>query len=363
MSKPHPKTIIELNGKRYDARTGQIVDVPTPPQTAHAVVVPAPPAAEARVVDGFIKPVKSHSSTAPARRRNTAAHSPHHKPQRAKTLMRHAVHKPQSIRTVSVLGSSPAPSDGQDDDLLIKPIDQRRLKLATQIHKNKLITRFGATTRPSFIKKAVPLAVRPAPAHAHSAGQSPKPHATTHSSHDPFATVIASLNNATHTQAVPKPHKTAKHLRGNKLRISAAGLSVLVLAGFYAYLNTPSLALRYASSRAGIAASMPGYQPSGFNARNAAVVYSKGKVSIRFQSNTDARNFSVTQESSDLNSETLLSSFVAQNQEPYQTYQDNGKTIYMYGNSNATWIDSGIWYRVEGNSLNSDQLLKIASSM
>jgi hypothetical protein len=72
----------------------------------------------------------------------------------------------------------------------------------------------------------------------------------------------------------------------------------------------------------------------------------------------------LSQRSSEWNSDALVQNFVATSRRAYQSYQDNGKTIYIYEGNNATWVDGGVWYQIEGNaSLNSDQLLRIAKSL
>jgi hypothetical protein len=94
------------------------------------------------------------------------------------------------------------------------------------------------------------------------------------------------------------------------------------------------------------------------------VQYSAGQITISYKSNSDDRNFQLVQRNSDWNSQSLLNNFVTREDEKYLTYQDKGKTIYVYDGNNATWVSGGIWYQVEGkSSLSSDQLLKIASSL
>ena len=121
--------------------------------------------------------------------------------------------------------------------------------------------------------------------------------------------------------------------------------------------------MRVASTRAGLDANLPAYQPAGFKI-SGPIKYQPGAVTVTYKSNTDERNFNVTQKNSSWNSETLLGSFVSPTKEPYQTFQAKGRTIYMYSGDKATWVDGGIWYTVDGKAnLNSDQLLKIAESL
>jgi hypothetical protein len=55
---------------------------------------------------------------------------------------------------------------------------------------------------------------------------------------------------------------------------------------------------------------------------------------------------------------------VTSNKHPYQPFEANGRTIYIYDGNKATWVDGGVWFNIDGKAnLNSDQLLKIADSL
>ena len=121
--------------------------------------------------------------------------------------------------------------------------------------------------------------------------------------------------------------------------------------------------MRLASSKAGIKGSLPNYTPSGYAYKG--VETSPGEITVNFHSNSDQRSFEVKQKVSGWNSETLKSNYVAASSQPYQSQQENGKTLFIYNNgSSATWVDGGVWYQIEGqNNLSSDQLVKIANSL
>jgi hypothetical protein len=94
------------------------------------------------------------------------------------------------------------------------------------------------------------------------------------------------------------------------------------------------------------------------------IQYKPGEVTINYKTHSDDRGFNVVQKNSSWNSETLLDNFVSATNKPYQTFQSNGRTIYIYDGNKATWVDGGIWYSIDGQSnLNSDQLLRIAASL
>lgn len=183
--------------------------------------------------------------------------------------------------------------------------------------------------------------------------------------------VEAGLANAdSHSQPrLKKPRlnlRVAKRLRIKPRTLSTASLALaaLLVVGFFAYQNAPNLSMRIASARAGIEASLPSYQPAGFGIEG-GIAYKPGQIEVSYGSNSDERNYKITQATSSWNSETLV-----QNYEPlkdtsnYQTIPNKGKTVYVYNGSNATWVDGGIWYRIEGDSkLSSDQLLSVADSL
>jgi hypothetical protein len=168
-------------------------------------------------------------------------------------------------------------------------------------------------------------------------------------------------------QPDPSPKKKRLHHRlgvsKKVMSISTAVLAFVVLGGFYAYLNVPNFAMRVAATRAGFKATMPSYKPAGF-AFAGPVNYTNGQVSVNFRSNTDDRAYQLTQRTSNWSSEALLTNYVAAQNKQYQTLEDKGRTLYIYDGSNATWVDNGIWYRLEGDSrLTTDQLSRVAASL
>lgn len=157
-----------------------------------------------------------------------------------------------------------------------------------------------------------------------------------------------------------KNHRTKK--RGRWLRYVTGSLVALLLVGFLAYHNASSLSLEIASYKAGLHAKMPTQKPAGFSF--GYLDYQPGNITVNFTSPQDSRQFNITQKASSWDSQALLSNFVASAHDAYKTYQQAGRTVYLLGNNTATWVDSGIWYTVDGNSsLSSSQLLALAGSM
>lgn len=337
-SKEH---IIELNGKRYDAITGKMV-IAKPTKSIVSAIKSAS-------LDGFARAVKPIL-------RNGNAVSPH-QIEKSKTLMRKIAKPPQpkshstanSLKTSSLIRKSPS------------VISSLTLSKAQAIKKSAFVRRFSDMTSTS--------------------GQKNLPEVNQETTSRLQAIVTATsvkINPLEQGLAKADSHNQLKHKKmrigtrvAKKLHISPRALSTssfifagLVIIGFFAFQNISNISMRLSSSRAGVKGSIPGYQPSGFGLKG-GISYSPGQIVLGYNSNSDDRNFKITQSTSSWNSETLVENYDAlKGDATYQTIPVKGKTIYLFDGSNATWVDGGIWYKIEGNSkLNSDQLLNIANSL
>ena len=356
MSKP--ANIIELNGKRYDVRTGKMMPAhETVTHDGKSFIKPAA-ARPGVALDGFTPQHKQklHPKTAPHPAQP-------HKAERSKTLMRTAVKKPAPATKSVAAETSPL----RKHKAPRVEVDPTRIGRAKKFHKSHLISRFGEHAPLKALTS--PLPVKPAPA-LPSAPLLVAHHETPLDSKLGTHPFDQAIHNATsHNQPLIKKtsrrHRVARKLKVSPkiINVSAAALATLLLVGFIGYQNMPNLSMRLATTRAGVHGSLPGYEPAGFG-MNGPIQYKAGQITIHYRSHSDGREFNINQRSSAWDSETLLSQYVGNDRRAYQTYQDSGKTIYIYNGDNATWVDGGVWYQIEGNSsLNSDQLLRLAASM
>ena len=278
--------------------------------------------------------------------------------------MRHAVKKPaatKSATTPVIKHQRPAPH---------LDIDPKRASRAKTVKRSSLVSRFGAPRRAvTPLTTALPVQPEPSAPVVPILGEHHKPVIAQKQSAHHQAMLKAIDNSASHNQPRAKKTTRRQHL-SRKLRVStrtinlaAGSLAAVLLVGFVAYQNVPNLSMRVATARAGVEGSLPGYRPSGFGLAG-PIAYQQGQITLSYKSNSDERKFEVSQRASQWNSETLLENYVASGQKNYQTFQDGGKTIYIYDDDNATWVDGGVWYQIVGNSaLSSDQLLRMAASM
>lgn len=334
--------IIELNGKRYDTLTGKTVTSPPNKTNASSKKTAGP-----KSLDGFSRPPRS------VHRHDNSLNKT--KPQKSQTLMRRGVQKPTSNHTESLKPKKVH---------AVAKVSPVRLAHADKVPKSKLVSKFGSIiSAPSALATDMTTKIRNNTAQAFPAVN------TLATQSRPIAeNAIASATS--HHQ--PKIKRPAPHIRiAQRLRISPGVLSGgtfilagLLLAGFFTYQNIPNLNMRLASARAGVHGNLPGYKPAGFGLHG-GISYKPGQITVSFKSTTDDRNFRIIQTSSNWNSDSL--------RENYETLKtsssrievpDKGKTVFIYNGSNATWVDGGVWYRIEGDSrLNSSQLLSIANSM
>lgn len=194
------------------------------------------------------------------------------------------------------------------------------------------------------------------------AAPAPKPHHETpgkSSKEIKHHAIEKALHNA--KPAKVKKHSVLKHSRFAS--VASGSLAIVLLAGYFTYINLPNISVRVAAAQAGIAATYPSYHPAGYSLKG-PVSYSSGQVGMEFASNTSSEGFKLTQAKSTWDSSALLTNYVEQaSHGDYSTYTNNGLTIYVYGNT-AAWVNGGILHTISGDApLSSDQVQKIAVSM
>lgn len=352
-----PKNYIEINGRKYHSQTGQLID-------AEPVTQPVQLSPEAKAsisMDGVIRRPQAqaqHHPVKPKKQHNTdnvARSVKHVQPkhvQKSTTLMRPYVQKPD--HKVNANKHAPKQQNKIPD---IQRIPHDRLERAEQIKQSPHIRRFHALDKkPEILKRQEHVPV----VHQKNVGQHEQHNIqeTIHQSVDQFEEAI---HDATaHLETYVDEHKPKSY---RKLAFATVSLSVIVLCGFVIYQSVPNVKVQMASNKAGFSADLPSYSPAGYGL-NSDIQANSGEVTLAYNSRTDSKGYEVIQKPSNWNSQSLINNFLLAERKSYQTYENNGKTIYIYENTNATWIDGGIWYRVVGDaSLTSDQLLRIANGL
>lgn len=352
--------------------------------TAALAAKPSPkPAVKQKVTAASARPKTAQTKVVTPKaaqdvvRRAPAKHASAHAPKPAQTLMRKSVAKPQNSlkRTVKAHGSTDALAQRNLGEIVkatsVLSVDEQRLSRARRINKSNAVQRFSKTN--SQAATAVPVHITPkavAPAaqpHFNVAAPAPavaRPLKAA-SAHPSKAQTTADLLERA-LQHATSHEQPAHSLRPSDYRktislMVASGLALVVIA-FLGYQSIPGLRVKVASARAGIAASLPQYQPAGYSLGQLS--YGQGEVMTQFKSNSNDDNYTLLQKHSDWDSEALRTNFVESADPGYQTVQSGGQTIYIFGNQNATWVSGGIWYQIVSNgSLTDQQLIHLASSL
>jgi hypothetical protein len=173
--------------------------------------------------------------------------------------------------------------------------------------------------------------------------------------------IAEALDKAPHHNAKAKQVKQPrKHARS--FSIMSGALALIMLAGYFTYLNMPNLSVRVAAAQAGFDATYPAYHPDGYRINK--VAYNQGQVGIQYVANGSDQAFTVKQEKSGWDSSALLANYVEPNSRGgYIPHSEQGITVYIFDN-NAAWVNDGIRYTINGNApLSSEQILNLATSM
>lgn len=380
------KNIIELNGKRYDALTGTLLGASH--ARVNAPLTPTVPI-KRRVIDGFMrstapvpvltqhnKPVidpglvvKKPSTPAGAHSRAhaVAKSADVHKPQHAKTLMRRTVHKPVANRKPNIKAQIPAEIAPKTASAIavkhsVARVDPRRQAHAIAVAQHSAVRRFPAVQEIHAISgsllqqplSAVPvITVQPAPVSVQH--QASTIHLSATPKKDMFEAAIAHATS--HEQPAPKRRRS--HHR--RLVNTMAGVGAFIVIGsFFAWLNMPAIQLHVASIQAGFKAEIPNYKPTGY-AMQGGVQRFGNTVSMSFRSGSG--HYNLMQQPSDWTSQTLLENTLALTGD-HQTLDVGGRTVYVYGNGNAVWVDGGVRYDLTGDAaLNADDITHVVSSL
>lgn len=310
----------------------------------------------------------------------------HHTPHKSQTLMRGAVTKPGDSLKRQTKAVSHSDAILQQPKFEVVPklshpkVDPERAQRSAQIPQSESVRRFvdasafqpaptpapAPVSTPESVPAPEPVAVKPVLAETAAAHAVAAPSVAA-SSMDVFERALQRANShmelpGEHKQKKAK-HRSLKPGLGKRvLSIGAASLAVVMLVGFFAVQNKANLTVRYASAKAGFSATLPTYKPEGFGIGK--FTYSPGLVGVTYTSDLSAdQAFTLTQKKSNWDSSSLRSDYLA-SQGEFKTVQSAGRTIYIYGENNATWVNGGVWYNVtSGGNLSSGELVSLANSI
>lgn len=281
--------------------------------------------------------------------------------------MRRSVMKPQPVPRTAFKATSPVARSPHtvavQPKLSVQQIHPDRAALAANTPKSPAISKYS---KPAFSPHARSTKQIAKPVQTIRLDQAPSP-SSAQSAHAAY--FQKAIEQATSHEQPASSAKRAKKQgffkRHHGIVAAAASVTVFVAAGaFVAFANMTKIELKIANTRAGISASIPKYEPTGY-VKDGPISYGSGKVTISFKNtNLADQTYQVSQQESDLNSSTLQDEVIAGGTKPRQTIQQNGNTIYLYGDSDAAWVSGGILYTISGSAdLSSNEILLIADSV
>lgn len=355
---------ITINGRRYDAQTGLVVDDGSA-ESAETVIAPA----EVRSIahQNIHAPVLQRSQT--LHRRSSA------KPEAAKVsaepaktteaVAPQAAIKPLVRRTPSRIRPDIRPRNSAQTMSPTTPLTRKQAPVLAPVTSQTTQKPAASVARPQHHAKDIPAQPHPAVQKAHAQQlQKPVPNRT-HAAPKPAATIKNEAIESALSKAVvnQKQHKQPKKRLFSRLAsVGASALALILLGGYFTYINMPNLSVRVAAAQAGFDASYPDYHPDGYRL-NGPIAAENGKVTMKFASNSGPQNFSIAQEKSNWDSMAVQEYVSETSNNNAITTAVDGLTIYIYG-SNAAWVNGGVLYTVDGDApLSGEQIRRIATSM
>lgn len=157
------------------------------------------------------------------------------------------------------------------------------------------------------------------------------------------------------------PGKLRRLLTYRSMRFIMPVFALLFVGSYLMYLNMPSISIKVAENKSGVAISEPSYTPDGYKLKG-PIEADTGQVAMSFK-NGDAA-FNVSQKVSDWDSKALLENKILKETKEYSAYTDRGLTIYVY-DGKATWVNQGKVFEIklDGSKLDVEEMIRIAGSM
>lgn len=374
------RNIIEINGKRYDAVTGQLLGnaiTKKPASTgkaindvvrsAHKPLIETGTKASTKQLQRKIKAdVVRVQPAKPAPVRKVSPRQAHHlnahTPEKTHTLARMGVHKPAPSNPKALVRVH-APVDSvfvlskQKPTKFTHKVDSDRLSRAKSATPNNLVHHFNTSetgekhryTAVSLPSHKTNSSTQPVSLTSTTDGFSAKPH------QNQFERAIQLARSHEQPPVPLKRHYPKKH---HWLVVSIISLMILAIGGFLVIQNLYTIDIGLASMHADFTAKLPGYQPTGFSLIG-HIQATYDQVILTYHTHTDSRNYSISQQVSNWDNQTLKS-FIDSTGQPIQSWQKLGITFYKYG-SHLTWVSGGVWYLITDHAnLSNQQLLNIA---
>ncbi|MEO5499619.1 MAG: hypothetical protein ABIR46_03910, partial [Candidatus Saccharimonadales bacterium] len=347
------KQTLVINGKVYDAITG------LPSAAPDVASRPVAPPVSTQTIQS---PHKTVTKPIVTRSAHHAANS-HVVARKSQTLHRAFLKKPATEAVIGTSRRKPAAGHTQKSPLIQRfaahpqPLQTAQVKpvIATVGRMNSDISPAKHVVKPAaIVTKVQSLVARPV-----AVAIPVQPNLNTRSVKEQLITKrMATANVDSHKDTSKKAHGGLLSRKPRLASMVSASFAVIVLGGYFTYLNMPGLSVRVAAAQADVAASFPDYHPDGYRF-NGPVAFAPGQVAIDFVANGGNTTYTVTEQKSSWDSQAVYDNVVAKTAEDsYVTNSQQGLTIYTF-KGEAAWVNKGILYTISGDApLSNEQLLR-----
>jgi hypothetical protein len=306
-----------------------------------------------KVLSSVTIPVKNLSSAKATSHKHPLNDARGHTPKTSQILMRSAVRKPApALKRHIKISESTDRSIGRTPELA----------LPLNISPNKRHQRAALTKQSDRISHFVPPSASPVFKPASTGNQAIDPPPEANPSAPPISPADILLNRALNRATAHE--QPAVEITGSKrYRLAFVAVPVLVAALLVIGVRDfTSLQLKIASAKAGFATSLPAYRPAGFDLNQ--LNYNSGIFASEFRAKNSNQGYIITQKSTSWTTQDLLDNYVKTAAASYQVVQLGNRTIYLYGNGDASWVNGGIWYQiVSDGSLSESQIIDTINSL
>lgn len=331
------KQTLILNGKKYDAVTGRLINEP----------VDSPSAKK----DAPKKRRVEHLASAKAKKATAF------QPKPSATLMRSAVKKPQKTASINAKQSvHDEKARSVQTKKSVGRIDKNRLERAKSISKNASVSRYGSSAQKFMEVRHEHVAVKTPPSKPEETDEplgAPSPERT--NKPDIFAEALARANDFVDIKAHTRRIK--KQIRRHYVSMAAGFGALVLIMAFATYLNSPGLQLQVAGVQAGVTTARAHFDKTPLEVVGVASSSTRRYVDLK---TSDGVTYHMIQERTNWNGQAMIekvSSVRPDGSPEHNTRQIENQVVYQLKNGNYAWIKNGVWYQLNGGRSLSDDTL------
>lgn len=163
-------------------------------------------------------------------------------------------------------------------------------------------------------------------------------------------------------KVVERPMRTNFNWARVILAFVCAAMAVFAIV-YFVNLSSPDFSMTFAASRAGIDALYPSYVPRDYSLSD--VTSGSGKSILNFRNSSEGTTFSITEEKSVWDSNSLLANYVRPEYgDDFTVIRESDLTLYI-SDSDAAWVNGGVVFKLKATPglLTKKQIKTIAESI